>query len=177
MPHQGVSMNAIAALSAETPLPDVPLSGDSLGLHHLAVETADLDNSVAWYTSFFGGTVSWTLDTFSELTRRRLPAIVRLTEVVAGPIRFHLFTRDADYARPVADMLQFQHVCLAVDSPGLLASWRGRWQRLYASGSYSFVRAEPATEIVTDADQISSFYAYDVNGLEFEFTHDPNRFQ
>jgi catechol 2,3-dioxygenase-like lactoylglutathione lyase family enzyme len=169
-------MNAIAALSAGTPqLPSILASRDSLGLHHLAVETADLDNSVAWYTNFFGGTVSWTLDAFSELTRHRLPGIVRLTEVVACPVRFHLFTRDVDYTRPVADVLQFQHVCLVTDSLRSLASWRGRWQRLYASGAYSFACTEPATEIVTDAGQVSSFYAYDVNGLEFEFTHDPNK--
>lgn len=168
-------MNAIIALSTEKPpLPSFRANESLLSLHHLAVETADLDNSVSWYTSFFGGSVSWTLDVFSELTRRRLPGIVRLTEVAAGPVRFHLFTRDADYARSVADVLQFQHVCLATDSPESLVSWRERWQRLYASGAYSFVCTEPATEIVTDADQVSSFYAYDVNGLEFEFTHNPN---
>ena len=142
-------------------------------LHHLAVETADLDNSIGWYTEFFGGSVSWTLAEFSELTRRRLPGITRLAEVVTGPCRFHLFTRHADYARPAADMLQFQHVCIGCGSAEQLAVWRRRWQELYATGRFAFVRPEPPTEIVVDADQVSSFYAYDVNGLEFEFTHDP----
>lgn len=141
------------------------------GLHHIAVETADLDNCVSWYTAFFGGAVAWSLGTFSELTRSRLPGITRLTEVHAVGLRFHVFSRDLSYRTPAADMLQFQHVCLAVESPEALEEWRERWQRLYASGRFDFVRATPATEIVIDADQVSSFYAYDVNGLEFEFTH------
>ncbi|MEU8197952.1 VOC family protein [Microbispora amethystogenes] len=154
------------------------MSGPSLdtaraSLHHLAVETADLDNCVAWYTEFFGGTVAWSLDTFSELTRSRLPGITRLTEVAAAGTRFHVFTRSADYARPAPDMLQFQHVCLTVGSVSELREWRDRWQRLYDSGRYVFARPEPPTEIVIDGDGVSSFYAYDVNGLEFEFTHIP----
>jgi hypothetical protein len=147
-------------------------------VHHLAVETANLDNSIAWYTDFFSGTVSWTLDRFSELTRSRLPGIVNLAEVVAGRTRFHLFTRDLDtgaaYARPVPDMLQFQHVCMGCDSADEVAGWRRRWTELYESGRYSFARPDPATEVVVDSDGVSSFYAYDVNGLEYEFTHDPN---
>ena len=31
----------------------------------------------------------------------------------------------------------------------------------------------PMLKIVIDGDGVSSFYAYDVNGLEFEFTHIP----
>ncbi|MEU6095020.1 VOC family protein [Streptomyces sp. NPDC047079] len=143
------------------------------GLHHLAVETADLDNCVAWYTDFFGGTAAWTLDTFSDLTRSRLPGIVRLTEVVAAGTRFHLFTRATAYTRPQPDVLQFQHVCMTAASAGELRQWRDRWQRLSASGRYVFARTEAPTEIVVDADGVSSFYAYDVNGLEYEFTHIP----
>jgi catechol 2,3-dioxygenase-like lactoylglutathione lyase family enzyme len=142
-------------------------------LHHLAVETADLDNCVAWYTAFFGGTAAWTLDKFSDLTRSRLPGIVRLTEVVAAGTRFHLFTRSAAYTRPQPDVLQFQHVCLTAATAVELEEWRDRWQRLFASGRYVFSRPEPPTEIVVDDDGVSSFYAYDVNGLEYEFTHIP----
>lgn len=143
------------------------------GLHHLAVETADLPNCVAWYTDFFGGVVSWTLDTFSDLTRQRLPGITRLTEVVAAGTRFHLFTRSAAYAHPSPDTLAFQHVCMTVDSPADLRMWRERWQRLYGSKRYVFARPDPPTHIVVDDDGVGSFYAYDVNGLEYEFTHVP----
>jgi catechol 2,3-dioxygenase-like lactoylglutathione lyase family enzyme len=141
------------------------------GLHHIAVETADLDNCVSWYTAFFGGSTAWNLDTFSELTRSRLPGITRLTEVKAVGLRFHVFSRDLSYRTPAPDMLQFQHVCLAVNSRQALEEWHKRWQQLYASGDFVFARNERATEIVIDEDQVSSFYACDVNGLEFEFTH------
>lgn len=143
------------------------------GLHHLAVETADLDNCVAWYTEFFGATAAWTLDTFSDLTRERLPGITRLTEVVAAGIRFHVFSRSAPYAPPHPDTLQFQHVCMTAATAGELRQWRDRWQRLFASERHVFARPDPPTEIVVDSDGVSSFYAYDVNGLEFEFTHIP----
>lgn len=154
----------------ETPPPGTALRA---GLHHLAVETADLDNCVAWYTEFFGGTAAWSLGTFSDLTRDRLPGITRLTEVVAVGTRFHVFTRSAAYTRPHPDTLQFQHVCLTAATAEELRRWRDHWQRLYASGRYVFARPEPPTEIVVDSDGVSSFYAYDVNGLEYEFTHIP----
>ena len=143
------------------------------GLHHLAVETADVDNCVAWYTDFFGGTAVWALDTFSDLTRDRLPGITRLTEVMAADTRFHVFTRSAAYTPPRPDTLQFQHVCMTAASASELKEWRDRWQQLFASGGYVFARPEPPTEIVVDDDGVSSFYAYDVNGLEYEFTHIP----
>jgi catechol 2,3-dioxygenase-like lactoylglutathione lyase family enzyme len=143
----------------------------SAGLHHIAVETADLDNCVSWYTAFFGASTAWSLDTFSDLTHSRLPGITRLTEIHAVGLRFHIFSRDIDYRTPAPDILQFQHVCLAVESPEALNNWRERWQHLYTFGDFTFARDERATEIVIDQDQVSSFYAYDVNGLEFEFTH------
>lgn len=157
------------------PVDETPPSDRTLraGLHHLAVETADLDNCVAWYTDFFGGTAAWSLDAFSDLTRDRLPGISRLTEVVAAGTRFHLFTRTVSYARPHPDTFQFQHVCMTVATVEELRGWRDRWQRLFDSGRYVFVRPEPPTEIVVDSDGVSSFYAYDVNGLEYEFTHIP----
>ncbi|AYN38234.1 VOC family protein [Streptomyces dangxiongensis] len=159
------------SLPADEPKP--PGRVPRAGLHHLAVETADLDNCVAWYTDFFGGTAAWTLDIFSDLTRGRLPGITRLTEVTAAGTRFHVFTRSAAYAPPHPDTLQFQHVCMTAGSASELTEWRDRWQQLFASGNYVFARPEPPTEIVVDDDGVSSFYAYDVNGLEYEFTHIP----
>ncbi|MBM0230760.1 VOC family protein [Micromonospora sp. STR1_7] len=143
--------------------------------HHIGIQTADLDNCVAWYRDYFGARETWTLDTFSELTLSRLPGITRLTEVLAGGTRFHLFERSGqDQRLPGGNTVQFQHTCLAADSPEQLRRWRERWVELYESGNYSFARADQPTDIVIDADGVQSFYTYDVNGLEFEFTYVPD---
>jgi len=143
-------------------------------VHHIAVQTADFDGSVAWYREFFGCTVSWTLDRFSELTRSRLPGITRLAELAAGRTRFHVFSRGAGLDRPPPkDTQQFQHICLDAGTEGELAAWRDRWLGIYESGRYAFAVAEPATDIVVDDDGVQSFYCRDVNGLEYEFTYDP----
>ena len=70
-------------------------------------------------------------------------------------------------------MNQFQHVCLELSSPELLASYRTRWFELYESGDYRFERPEPASEIVIDDRGVQSFYALDPNGLEYELTFVP----
>lgn len=54
-----------------------------------------------------------------------------------------------------------------------MSAWQRHWTRLYESGRFHFTRDEPATEIVTDDDGVQSFYAFDVNGLEYEFTWIP----
>jgi catechol 2,3-dioxygenase-like lactoylglutathione lyase family enzyme len=142
--------------------------------HHIGVETEDLDNSIRWYQDFFGCHPSWSLGTFSDLTRRRLPGIVRLTELVMGDVRIHLIERPGRGATAPGDSRnQFQHVCLAAESGDELLFWRGRWLDLFASGRYAFAFDDPPTEIVIDAGGTQSFYALDVNGLEFEFTYVP----
>lgn len=144
-------------------------------VHHVGVQTADLDNSLSWYADFFGAQQSWSLSEFSELTHSRLPGIVRLTEVVLGDFHIHLFERQGRGApKPGESVVQFQHVCLAVDSAEELGFWQRRWTELFKSGRYAFAFPDQATEIVTDADGTGSFYALDVNGLEFEFTHIPS---
>lgn len=143
--------------------------------HHVGVQTTDLANSVRWYQDFFGASRSWSLTTFSDLTRSRLPGIVSLTEVVLGDVRIHLFERPGQEApMPGTSVVQFQHVCLSVDSRDELREWHERWTQLHRSGRYHFRFAEPATDIVEDDDGTRSFYALDVNGLEFEFTNVPN---
>ena len=142
--------------------------------HHIGIQTNDVENSLAWYDAFLGGRQSWSLTTFSELTRSRLPGITKLYELIHGDVRFHLFEREgAPAAGPGASVTQFQHVCLAVRDPGELVELRERWIELYRSGRYSFALTEQPTEIVVDADGLHSFYTYDVNGLEFEFTYVP----
>lgn len=144
-------------------------------LHHVAVQTSDLANSVAWYRDFLGCTENWSIDHFSELTTARLPGITRITEMAAGPARFHLVERGGGSRPDAADnRVQFQHVCLEAGSPAELRAWRNRWQELFGSGRYTFVRPEPATDVVVDDDGIESFYCLDVNGLEFEFTFVPD---
>jgi catechol 2,3-dioxygenase-like lactoylglutathione lyase family enzyme len=142
--------------------------------HHVGVQTDDLANSLAWYQDFFGGRVSWTLDTFSELTLSRLPGIERLVEIVVGDLRIHLFQRrSATAGTPCESAAQFQHVCLATSSAEELREWRAHWTALYAGGRYRFALPDQPTAVVTDPDGSQSFYACDVNGLEFEFTYLP----
>ena len=149
-------------------------TGCGLVFHHLAVQTADFGCTVAWYQEFFGCTLSWTLKEFSELTKSRLPGINELAELTVGSTRFHIFTRKAGLDRPPPrDTLQYQHVCMSVDSPDELLTWRQRWLDIYGSGRYAFTIDSSATEVDIDAAGVQSFYCYDPNGLEYEFTHDP----
>lgn len=144
------------------------------GFHHVGVQTTELDNSISWYQEFFGCEVSWTLERFSDLSHSRLPGIVRLAELKAGSLRFHLFTVDPENRGTVpAQADQFQHLCLQAPSPDALEQWRDKWMRLYSSGRYTFARDEPASRIDTDPDGMQSFYAFDVNGLEYEFSFFP----
>lgn len=147
-----------------------------LRFHHVAVQTNDLDNCVSWYQEFFACQPSWSLSEFSELTRSRLPGIVRLTEMVMGDIRIHLFERPGRAAaHPNDSTIQFQHVCLCAQSGDELLIWRQRWLDLFNSGRYRFAFKDQPSEIVTDADGAQSFYAFDVNGVEFEFTYVPRQ--
>jgi catechol 2,3-dioxygenase-like lactoylglutathione lyase family enzyme len=150
----------------------------AIGIDHVAVQTDDLASSIRWYQDFFGCTTTWQMDgRFSELSHQRLPGISRLAEVAVGDLRFHLFTRSNGRGeQPSPDANQFQHVCLGVASVGELNRWRDHWFRLFASGRYTFARQEPATPIDVDDEGTHTFYARDVNGLEFEFTcHDGTR--
>lgn len=149
-----------------------PLTG---GVHHVAVQTGDMDTSIAWYRDFLGCDVTWSMSGgFSALSRRRLPGLSRVAELAVADMRFHLFTRASGTVPPPADANQFQHVCLRVPSADQLNRWRTRWIQLYESGRFRFTRPEPASEIDIDADGMQSFYAFDVNGLEFEFTYLPD---
>jgi catechol 2,3-dioxygenase-like lactoylglutathione lyase family enzyme len=147
-------------------------------LHHIGVQTFDLANSICWYRDFFGCQPSWSTDNFSELTRCRLPGIVRMTEVAVGSVRFHLFERDRRRDRQAyPSEIQFQHVCLAAETPAELRIWRQRWIGLFESRRYVFLQPECPTGIVVDDAGTESFYCFDVNGLEFEFTYIPEREQ
>ncbi|XVQ07086.1 VOC family protein [Spirillospora sp. CA-255316] len=140
----------------------------------MGIQTEDLESSVAWYRDFFGAAETWTLEEFSDLTTSRLPGIRRLVEMLVGDVRFHLFDRDGCGAGlPPAEARQFQHLCMAVESPGELREMRRRWIELHDSGRYRFAVPDGPTDVVTDADGVQSFYAFDVNGLEFEFTYVP----
>jgi catechol 2,3-dioxygenase-like lactoylglutathione lyase family enzyme len=149
-----------------------PLTG---AIDHVGIQTTDLENAIGWYREFLGCTVSWQMDGgFSDLSRRRLPGLARVVEVAVGDIRLHLFTRDGGtQGPPVSEVNQFQHLCIRVGTPEQLRLWRARWLELYESGHYTFVRPEPATEIDIDGQGMQSFYVYDVNGLEIEFTYLP----
>lgn len=142
--------------------------------HHVGIQTNDLENSVRWYEDFLGCEQAWTLDRFSSLTRRRLPGIRSLTEMVVGDVRIHLFERRGRATDPAESAIQFQHFCFCVSAAEELVTLRRRWTELHESGRYVFALDEQPTDIVIDADGVQSFYAYDVNGLEFEFTYMPS---
>jgi catechol 2,3-dioxygenase-like lactoylglutathione lyase family enzyme len=102
-----------------------------LRLHHVAVETDSVQNSIEWYDAFLGCRPNWSLSTFSELTRERLPGIRTLVELTNGDVRFHVFERDTPSRHPLdPDSLQFQHVALEADSPDDLGRLRRRWIEL-----------------------------------------------
>jgi catechol 2,3-dioxygenase-like lactoylglutathione lyase family enzyme len=142
--------------------------------HHIGLQTTDLENSARWYEDFLGCERAWTLDRFSELTLSRLPGIRALTEMVVGNVRIHLFERSGRAFDPAESAVQFQHFCFRVDSGEELVTLRRRWIDLYESGQFTFALDEQPTDIVIDSDGVQSFYAYDVNGLEFEFTSMPS---
>jgi catechol 2,3-dioxygenase-like lactoylglutathione lyase family enzyme len=143
--------------------------------HHVAIQTSDLDNSVSWYEEFLGCRQAWSLTEFSELTHSRLPGIRRLAELVVGSERLHLMERAGRPAiGPRDSVVQFQHLCLSVGAPEDLVALRQRWLELFDSGRYEFALADRPTEVVVDSDGVRSFYAYDPNGLELEFTYVPS---
>jgi len=152
---------------------DEPPAPSSIGLHHVGVLTRDLDNSVAWYGELLGCEPAWTLSTFSDLTHSRLPGITRLTELAGPRMRIHIMERDGrDRAATPACATQFQHLCLEVESVAELERLRARWFELYRSGHFTFEREDPPSPLVTDAEGVTSFYAFDVDGLELEFTYE-----
>ncbi|MFI6340984.1 VOC family protein [Streptomyces sp. NPDC050535] len=143
-------------------------------IHHIGVQTANLDNCLAWYLEFFGAEQKWELDKFSALTLSRLPGIRRLVEISVGDARFHLFDRAQHNERQTdEDGFLFQHVCIQVDSAGDLQTTRRRWVELCESGRFTFARPDQPTEIVIDDDGVQSLYLFDVNGLEYEFSYIP----
>jgi catechol 2,3-dioxygenase-like lactoylglutathione lyase family enzyme len=142
--------------------------------HHVGIQTNDLENSVRWYEDFLGCERAWTLDRFSDLTLQRLPGIRALTEMVVGDVRIHLFERPGRASDPAESAVRFQHFCFHLSAGEDLVTVRRRWTDLYESGRYTFALDEQPTDIVTDSDGVQSFYAYDVNGLEFEFTSMPS---
>lgn len=163
-------MSEVSTAPAPAPTP----AELGIAFHHIGIQTADLDNCLSWYRAFFGATQNWSLDRFSDLTRSRLPGIVRLVEVAVGGLRFHVFERDGEGTRtPPAGGLQFQHVCISVSSREEVEAWQARYAELYRSGDYKFEVPEEATYVDVDKDGVASFYCYDPNGLEFEFTYVP----
>ncbi|MFI0242904.1 VOC family protein [Streptomyces sp. NPDC016845] len=152
----------------------VPTDRSPARLHHIGVQTTDLDNCASWYEDFFGCRRTWSTNVFSPLTLHRLPGITRMLEMALGDTRFHLFERvAAGTGPPESNPAQFQHVCMAVADSARLRAQRTVWCELYASGRYAFSLPDPPSDIVIDDDGVESFYCLDVNGLEFEFAHLP----
>ncbi|WP_033289430.1 VOC family protein [Amycolatopsis jejuensis] len=143
-------------------------------IHHIAVQTDDVESTVRWYGEFLDATVEWSLSTFSPLTRARLPGIGKLVELKAGDVRFHVFDR-ARHTHDGPDPLgyQFQHIGITVDRHDDLVELRDRWFRLRDRPGIRWAGAEPPSAIVADDDGMESLYVLDPNGLEMEFVHFP----
>ncbi|NSC25604.1 VOC family protein [Streptomyces albus subsp. chlorinus] len=141
-------------------------------IHHVAVQTDDVESTVKWYEEFLGATVEWTLSAFSPLTRSRLPGIEKLVELKVGTVRFHVFDRAGHTRRgPDPRGYQFQHIGITVDSHDDLVELRKRWWRARERQDLTWARDEPPSDIVTDDDGMQSLYVLDPNGLEMEFIH------
>lgn len=157
-------------------MPSVDERSESLPrIDHLGVQTADMEACVQWYKDFFGCTETWTLETFSPLSRQRLPGLSRVVELTTPSLTFHIFTRQPGlHQLSVAEANQFQHVCIRVGSAAELRRWRDRWFALRPAYRDRFALDEPASEIDIDGRGVHSFYARDINGLEYEFTYLPH---
>ncbi|MBF6541808.1 VOC family protein [Nocardia brasiliensis] len=142
--------------------------------HHLAIQTDDVDATIEWYREFLGATVEWSLDSFSPLTHDRLPGIEKLVELKKGDLRFHVFDR-AGHSKDGPDPLgyQYQHVGITVRRPEDLVRLRARWLQVRERADIAWARADPPSDIVTDADGMQSLYVLDPNGLELEFIYFP----
>ncbi|MEH2004550.1 VOC family protein [Nostoc sp.] len=140
---------------------------------HLAIQTDDIENTVRWYKDFFHCEENWKLTEFSDLTLQRLPSITKLVELQTGNFKIHIFDINSDNCVVPATAVQYQHFCIEISEINQLEELKTCWLNLYESGLYKFKRHEKATDIVTDKDGISSFYCYDINGLEFEVMYKP----
>jgi catechol 2,3-dioxygenase-like lactoylglutathione lyase family enzyme len=145
-------------------------------VHHVAIESNCLDECVRWYRDFLGCQQTWELSTFSQVTKQRLPGITRLVEIAVGDLRLHVFERlRGTTLEKTTTTGAVQHVCVAVSSSEELMLCREQWFRLQPIYRAAFAADEAPTDVITDADGSQSFYAHDVNGVEFEFRYEPAR--
>lgn len=141
-------------------------------VHHVAIQTDDVESTVTWYEEFLGAEAQWTLTTFSPLTHSRLPGIEKLVELKAGDVRFHIFDRTGHTQHgPGPRDYQFQHIGIVVDRHEDLVELRERWLRLREREDMRWSRDEQPSEIVVDDGGMESLYVLDPNGLEMEFIH------
>ena len=144
-------------------------------VHHIGVQTADIDATLDWYSQFFeGGKENWTLDRFSKLTLSRLPGISRLVEFQIDAVRFHFYDREGIDQAPRVPGPEFQHCGLIVASADELPRYRERWFELARNGRFTVPHWSDPSDVVFDGDGVGSLYVEDVNGLEIEFTYIPD---
>lgn len=140
-------------------------------MHHVALVTPDADNLGAWYHDLLGMQHAWTLSDLSDLTIRRLPGIRRIDEWKLGTFRIHLLeVPAAEPASTTVRMANYQHVCLCLESIESLTALQQRWLSLAHSKRFRFLVRAEASEVVVDLDGVHSFYAFDPDGREWEFT-------
>ena len=139
-----------------------------LNVDHIALSTTNLENTIAWYQSFLGCALNWEQrGGFSPVTLHRLPDITRLVELQTHELKIHIIEHGPEAASTA--LRTVNHIAVRVPELQYLRTLRERWIDLYTSGHYRFERSDMPTDIITDTRGASSFYAYDVNGVEFEF--------
>lgn len=140
---------------------------------HLAVQIPHtrLKNTVDWYTDFFGCQQNWAqYSSFEPLTHERIPGIQSIVELECSAFRFHIFGRDPINEFTVNSYIQNHHIGFSVTNSFEIDEIERKWNTLYDSRKYNFVKDAYITEKMIDTLGIESIYFTDVNGLEFEVT-------
>jgi catechol 2,3-dioxygenase-like lactoylglutathione lyase family enzyme len=133
---------------------------------HVGIQVCKLDECIPWYKAVFNAKEVWTLREFSELTLRRLPGIIALTEIQSNEIKLHLFERGKLISSDDR-ITKFQHVAINVERKGRLYDL----QQLAFSTNERLGLSSEVSEIVWDKNGVGSLYLADPDGNEFEITH------
>ncbi|WP_421336867.1 VOC family protein [Aeromonas veronii] len=137
-------------------------------IDHVGIQLKNLEGAIDWYKYIFNCQVEWELSSFSELTRSRLPGIVKLVELSADSVKLHLFEREVNDGGNSSS--QFQHVAIELASKHCIESIRERVKSCGVDNSYKSL-----SEIVVDNGGVASCYFQDPEGNEFELVSYENK--
>lgn len=141
-------------------------------LHHFAIQVPELDNTTKWYCDFFQMEHQWTLDKLNHVTLSRLPGIRAVSELGNSNMRVHLLHMPGTAPAQREKRIEFQHICMQLNTAEDVQTMHAKWISFYNSGKYGFQHDWQPTEII-DEDGAKTFYCFDVHGNEFELTYIP----